>query len=41
MKCSLRIRERLHPLPGHAECQEASSHDRLNSKGLWNGKSRR
>jgi hypothetical protein len=28
-------------LSEHAECQEAASQDRLNSKGLRNGESRR
>src|SRR5579864_5857046 len=41
MNCSLRIRERPRSLPGHAECREAASQDRLNSKGLRNCKSRR
>jgi hypothetical protein len=33
--------DRLRFLPEHAECQEAASQDRLNSKGLRNGESRR
>jgi len=41
VKCSLRIRERPRSLLEHGECQEAESEDRLNSKGLRNGKSRR
>jgi len=41
VKCSLRIRERPRSLLEHGECQEAESEDRLNSKGLWNGESRR
>jgi hypothetical protein len=34
-------RERPRFLPKQAECQEAASQDHLNSKGLWNGDSRR
>jgi hypothetical protein len=41
MDCWPRIRERPPPAPRHAECQEASSQDHLNSKGVRNGKSPR
>jgi len=34
VNCSLRIRERPRSLQVHADCQEAASQYRLNSKGL-------